>query len=80
MKKYTERGRKRLIVTRIQYIPTPDADGRLSRALGILLRSAAKNTATSEDGVNAQKEEPTGQVPTKDTFTSGDEDSDRQGS
>lgn len=56
MKKHTERGRKRLIVTGIQYIPTPDADGRLSRALGILLR-AARGTAASEESIDAKKEE-----------------------
>jgi len=34
---------QRLRIVRIQFVPTPDADARLSRAIDILLRSAARD-------------------------------------
>ena len=48
---------QRLRVVEIRYTPTPDADERLSRALGILLRSGARTATTSEESINAKKEE-----------------------
>jgi two-component SAPR family response regulator len=54
MKKHTERKGKRLKVTGIQYAPAPDAKSRLSRAIDILLRSAATEL---EGSVSAKKEE-----------------------
>lgn len=41
--------RQRLRVVEIRYVATPDADGRLSRALGILLRSAARDVSQSKE-------------------------------
>jgi hypothetical protein len=49
--------RQRLRVVEIRYTPTPYADERLSRALGILLRSGARTATTSEESINAKKEE-----------------------
>ncbi len=58
----------------MKYAPATDADDRLSRAFRILLRSAAKNTATSEECLNAKKEEePPRESPAEDTLTAGDE-------
>lgn len=64
----------------MKYAPAPDADARLSRAIDILLRSWARDAARLEKSTNVKKTQPPGQVPTKDTFTGGGEDSDRQGS
>ena len=76
MKKHTERKGERLKVTGIQYTPGPDADDRVSRALGILLRSATKNAATSEEGVNAKKKKPPCRAPEGDALTGGGEEGD----
>jgi hypothetical protein len=55
--KRVRKDRQRLRVVEIRYTPTPDADERLSRALGILLRSGARTATTSEESINAKKEE-----------------------
>jgi len=67
MKKHTERKGERLKVTGIQYAPAPDADDRVSRALGILLRSAARGTTESEDDIKGKK------GPAGDSLTTGEE-------
>jgi len=46
--------RKGLRVVRVGYVSTPDAESRLSRAIDILLRSAATEL---EGSVSAKKEE-----------------------
>ena len=55
--KRVRKDRQRLRVVEIRYTPTPDADERISRALGILLRSGARTATTSEESINAKKEE-----------------------
>jgi hypothetical protein len=45
---------KRLKVVGIQYVPTPDADVRLSRAIDILLRSVEREL---ERSIKDKKEE-----------------------
>lgn len=56
---------QRLRVVEIQYIPTPGADARLSRAINILLRAAYKDD---------EQEALTPQAPAKDTLASGAEE------
>ena len=69
----SQRDGERVRVVEIRYTPTPDADERLSRALGILLRSGARTAATSEESINAKKEEePAREGPAEDTLTAGD--------
>jgi len=58
MKKHKERKGKTLKVTGIENIPAPDADERLSRAIDILLRAAARDTSQAEDSPDADKEKP----------------------
>lgn len=66
---------QRLRVVEIRYVRTPDADERLSRALDILLRSAGRDLAISEGGIDAKKERTPHQAPAEDTLTSADEES-----
>lgn len=49
--------RQRLRVVEIRYVPMPDADERLSHAIDILLRSAARKAAASEESIDTKKEE-----------------------
>jgi len=70
----SNRTRKALRVTGIHYEPTPDADERLSRAINILLGSAARVTAKSEDNIDAKKEGTPHQAPAEDTLTRVDEE------
>ena len=65
-----------LRIVEIRYVRTPDADERLSRAVNILLASAARGAAKSEGSINAKKEELPHQAPAEDTLTGGDEESD----
>ena len=67
--------RKGLRVVGVGYVPTPDANLRLSRALDILLRSARRDVAIPEGSINAKKERPPHQAPAEDTLTSVDEES-----
>jgi len=67
--------RKGLRVVGVGYVPTPDANLRLSRALDILLRSARRDVAIPEEGINAKKERPLHQAPAEDTLTGVDEGS-----
>jgi len=64
------------MVVTMRHVTTPDAEGRLSRAIDILLRVAARGTAKSEDSINAKKERPPHQAPAEDTLTGVDEESD----
>ncbi len=57
----------------MKYAPAPDADARLSRAIDILLCSAARDAARSEKSTNAKKEQPSGLAPAEDALTSGDQ-------
>ena len=47
--KRVRKGRQWLRVVEIRYIPMPDADERLSRAIDILLRSAARDMSQSKE-------------------------------
>ncbi len=70
----SNRTRKALRVAGIHYGPTPDADERLSRAINILLGSAARVTAKSGDNIDAKKEGTSYQAPAEDTLTRVDEE------
>ena len=70
-KKQTRENKKRLVVS-MRYVAAPEADERLSRALGILLRSGARTAATSEESINAKKEESAREGSAEDTLTAGD--------
>ena len=70
--KRVRKDRQRLRVVEIRYTPTPDADERISRALGILLRSGARTATTSEESINAKKEEPAREGSAEDAVTAGD--------
>ena len=70
-KKQGRQNQKRMVVI-MRHVTTPDAEGRLSRAIDILLRVAAKGTAKSEDSINAKKEKPPHQAPAEDALTAGD--------
>lgn len=51
----------------MKYVPAPDVRERLSRALGILLRAAARGTTESEDDIKGKK------GPAGDSLTTGEE-------
>lgn len=55
----------------MKYAPTSDANERLSHAIDVLLRSAARNATTLGDDVNAEKGEPR-QAPEKDALSGGE--------
>lgn len=57
---------QRLRVVEIQYVPTPGADARLSRAINILLR-ARYNKDDEQEALPSQ-------APAKDTLASGAEE------
>ena len=57
---------QRLRVVEIQYVPTPSADVRLSRAIDILLRAAYYK--------DDEQEAPPPRAPAKDTLASGAEE------
>lgn len=56
---------QRLRVVEIQYVPTPGADARLSRAINVLLRAAYKDD---------EQEALPPQAPAKDTLANGAEE------
>ena len=64
---------QRLRVVEIRYVRTPDADERLSRAIDILLRSAARHATQAKEVRNTEKQESTRQAPVQDALTGGDE-------
>lgn len=63
----------RLAVITVRYVSIPDAGPRLSRAIDILLESAASNVAPIEGSSNAKNEGPA-QASRKDTATGGGEE------
>ena len=63
--------RKGLRVVGVGYVPTPDANLRLSRALDILLRSARRDVAIPEEGTHAEEQEPHSQAPAEDALGGG---------
>lgn len=48
----------KLDITSVRYVPTPDAEARLSRAVDVLLRAATQNTVLPEEGGSDQKSPP----------------------
>ena len=50
--------RRGLGITSVRYVPTPDAEARLSCAVDVLLRAATQNTVLPEEGVSDQKSPP----------------------
>ena len=64
---------QRLRVVEIRYVRTPDADERLSRAIDILLRSAARHATQAKEIQNTEKQESPRQAPAKDALTIDDE-------
>lgn len=67
MQKHTKCRNKTLKVTGIENIPAPDADERLSRAIDILFKAAARGTTKSEDSIKGKK------GPAGDGLTNGEE-------
>ena len=65
-KKQTRENKKRLVVS-IRHVAAPEADVRLSRALGILLKAAARDSTKSEDDIKGKK------GPAGDSLTTGEE-------
>lgn len=63
---------KRLVVS-MRHVTTPDAEGRLSLTIDILLRVAARGTTKSEDSINTEKETPPSRGPAGDSLSSGEE-------
>ena len=49
--------RQRLTLVEIRYVRTPDAYARLSRAIDVLLNSAATREATLAESINPKKEQ-----------------------
>ena len=58
-RKQDKQNQKRLVVN-VHHVATPDAKERLSRAIDILLRAAARDTSQAEDSPDADKEKPSG--------------------
>lgn len=56
-KKRSKQNQKSLSVS-IHYVPIPQADDKLSRAIDILLRAAARDSSQAEDSPDADKEKP----------------------
>ena len=53
--------RQRQLIVRMKHAPAPDAEGRLSRAIDVLLKAAARDTTKSEDSIDAKKGTPPSQ-------------------
>lgn len=71
-KKHDGQNQRRLTV-RIDCVPTPDGEERLSRAMSILLKAAMRNTSQSKDNpANAEKGKPPSQAPAENMLTDGD--------
>lgn len=47
--------RKKLRVVGVRHVPMPDAEARLSRAIDILLRAAARGSTESQDGIKGKR-------------------------
>ena len=62
-----------LRVVEISYVSTPDADERLSRAIEILLRSAARHATQTKEVPNTEKQESPCQALADDALTDGAE-------
>lgn len=61
-----------LRVVEIRYVPTADADARLSRAIDILLRAGARHAAPPEENLSARRTKPPCQAPAPDTLADTD--------
>ena len=63
-----------LRVVELRYVPTPDANLRLSRTIDILLRSATSGSSQAKESPDTEREEPPRQAPAKDTLAGGTEE------
>jgi len=64
------------LVVRIRNVPTTDADGRIARAISILLKAAARDTITSKKDTVAEKEKPPHHIPREEGLIGDHEESD----
>lgn len=69
-----KRSYKKQLRVQMKYVPAPDVQERLSRAVNILLKAATRRATTLGGSVNAKKEEPPRQVTSEDTLTGGSEE------
>ena len=65
-KKHRKHNKKPLVIS-LRYVATPDSNTRLSHAIDILLRAAARSTTKSEDSIRRTKS------PAGDGLTIGEE-------
>jgi hypothetical protein len=70
------KGRSQKLRIQMKYVPAPDVDERVSRALGILLRAAARHATLSEKSANAKRGR---QAPVEGASTGGDKGGDPGG-
>ena len=70
---------QRLRVVEIRYVRTPNADERLSKAIDILLRSAARHAIQAKEAPNTEKQESPRQAPAEDVLTRGSGGNDSHG-
>lgn len=69
-KQQGKQNHQRLIV-RVCHVATMDANARLSRAVDILLRAAARDASQSKGNLSAKRVEPLRQNPVTDDPTGG---------
>ncbi len=65
-KKQGKQNHKRIVVS-LRHVATPDAEERLARATGILLKAAARGTTKSEDSIKGKR------GPARGGLTTGEE-------
>lgn len=79
-KKQGKQNHKRMVIS-LRHVATPDAEERLARAIGILLKAAARDTTKSVDSINTEKEtSPSCQAPAEDVPTGGAKEDDSHAS
>jgi len=66
-RRHSDPEKKKLRVVGVRYVPRPDANAKLSHAIDILLRAAARSTTKSEDSIRRTKS------PAGDGLTIGEE-------
>ena len=70
----SKRSCQKQLRVQMKYVHAPDAQERLSRALDILLKAAARYTTTLGGSVNAEKQQPPYQPPEGDAPTGATEE------
>jgi hypothetical protein len=71
-KKQDKQNQKHLVVN-LHYVAASNGDARLSRAIGILLRSGAR---ARKESIDTKKETPTSPLPARDSPTGGAKEDD----